>query len=45
MIESKEQVGGISIIDDVDDLDAALDWAGRNATAVGVPIEVRPFQW
>jgi len=43
-IESKEQVGGISVVD-VDDLDAALGWAARNATAIGVPIEVRPFQW
>ena len=41
-IESKEQVGGITIIDAAE-LDAALGWAGRLAVAIGVPIEVRPF--
>jgi hypothetical protein len=42
-IESKEQIGGITIID-VDDLDQALAWGAREAAAIGVPIEVRPFQ-
>jgi hypothetical protein len=42
-IESKEQVGGITVVDVVD-LDAALGWATRMATAIGVPIEVRPFE-
>ena len=42
-IESKEQVGGLTILDAAD-LDDALAWAGRTAAAIGVPIEVRPFQ-
>lgn len=42
-IESKEQVGGITVVD-VADLDAALRWASRMTTAIGVPIEVRPFE-
>ena len=41
-IESKEQIGGISIVR-ADDLDAALDWGRKLARAIGVPIEVRPF--
>jgi hypothetical protein len=41
-VESKEQVGGITVIDAAD-LDAALSWAGETAQAIGVPIEVRPF--
>jgi hypothetical protein len=41
-VESKEYLGGISIID-VEDLDAALGWAGRIARATTLPIEVRPF--
>lgn len=41
-VETKEQVGGITIIE-APDLDAALLWAGRMATAVPAPIEVRPF--
>lgn len=41
-IESKEQIGGFSIIE-VADLDAALGWARRLARAIGTPIEVRPF--
>jgi hypothetical protein len=41
--EGKEHLGGFSIID-VDDLDAALDWGARLATATGLPIEVRPFR-
>ena len=42
-IESKEQIGGITIVDAAD-LDAALSWATRLTTAIGVPIEVRPFE-
>lgn len=41
-IESKEVLGGLSIID-VPDLDAALFWAEKAARAATVPIEVRPF--
>ena len=41
-IESKEQIGGFTIVD-VDDLDAALSWAARFSAATGTPIEVRPF--
>jgi hypothetical protein len=41
-IETKEQIGGISIIK-VPDLDAALGWGRKLAQAIGVPIEVRPF--
>jgi len=41
-IESKEQIGGITIVK-VSDLDAALDWGGKLARAIGTPIEVRPF--
>ncbi len=41
-IESKEQIGGITILKAAD-LDAALDWGRRLAQAIGVPIEVRPF--
>ena len=41
-IESKEQIGGFTIVD-VADLDAALAWAERFSAATGTPIEVRPF--
>jgi hypothetical protein len=41
-IESKEQIGGISIVK-AEDLDAALGWGRKLARAIGVPIEVRPF--
>lgn len=40
--ETKEQLGGFYVIE-VDDLDAALAWAGKCAEACRVPIEVRPF--
>jgi hypothetical protein len=40
--ETQEQVGGVTVIE-VPDLDAALLWAGRMATAVPSPIEIRPF--
>lgn len=42
-VETKEQIGGITIID-VADLDEALAWGARLAAAVTVPVEVRPFQ-
>jgi len=41
-IESKEQIGGITILR-VSDLDAALHWARKLAHAVTTPVEVRPF--
>jgi hypothetical protein len=41
-VEGKEHVGGLCIID-APDLDAALGWARKLATAVLLPIEVRPF--
>ncbi len=48
--EGKEHVGGFLIVK-VPDLDAALQWARRFASALmlpghdsGLPIEVRPFQ-
>ncbi len=42
-VETKEQIGGITIVAAAD-LDEALAWAGRTTAAIGVPIEVRPFQ-
>jgi hypothetical protein len=41
-IESKEQIGGITILK-APDLDAALAWGRKLAQAIGTPIEVRPF--
>ncbi len=42
-IESKEVLGGVTIIEAAD-LDEALMWAGKQARAIPtVPIEVRPF--
>jgi hypothetical protein len=41
-IESKEQIGGITIVL-VPDLDSALFWARKLARATTTPIEVRPF--
>ena len=41
-IESKEQIGGITIVR-VPDLDVALSWARKLASATTTPIEVRPF--
>jgi hypothetical protein len=40
--ETKEYLGGIVIID-VPNLDAALEWAARNPSAVDVFVEVRPL--
>jgi hypothetical protein len=41
-LETKEQIGGITIIEAAD-LDEALAWAAKQSTAVTVPVEVRPF--
>lgn len=41
-IESKEQIGGITVIE-ADDLDHALSWAEKQSRATTTPIEVRPF--
>lgn len=41
-IESKEQIGGITIIEAAD-LDEAIAWAQQQSAAAGVPVEVRPF--
>jgi hypothetical protein len=41
-IESKEQIGGLTILRAAD-LDAALGWARKLARATTVPVEVRPF--
>jgi hypothetical protein len=41
--ESKEHVGGILVIK-ATDLDSALEWGRKAARAIGLPIEVRPFQ-
>lgn len=42
-IESKEQIGGFSVIK-APDLDAALKWAVKLSRATTVPVEVRPLQ-
>ena len=42
-LESKEHIGGFWIIE-VADMDAALAWAERGATACEGDVEVRPFQ-
>ena len=41
-IESKEQIGGVTILKAAD-LDAALSWARKLARATTTPVEVRPF--
>ncbi len=41
--ESKEQMGGFWIIE-APDLDVALEWATKGATACQEVVEVRPFQ-
>lgn len=40
--EAKEHIAGFYIIN-ADDLDSALEWAGKVAEATRHPIEVRPF--
>ena len=42
-LESKEHIGGFWIIE-VADMDDALAWAERGATACEGDVEVRPFQ-
>jgi len=42
-VESKEHVGGLSIIQAAD-LDAALEWGRKLSKATTLPIEVRPFR-
>lgn len=41
-VELKEYLGGFTIVD-VPDLDAALGWAKRLHSVIGLPMEVRPF--
>jgi hypothetical protein len=41
--ETKEQMGGFWMIE-ADDLEAALQWAGKAAVASEGPVEVRPAQ-
>ena len=41
--EGKEHLGGYTIVR-APDLDTALDWAGKMASATTLPVEVRPFQ-
>lgn len=41
--ETKEQLGGFWIIEAAD-LDEAMTWARKAATACLAPVEVRPFQ-
>jgi hypothetical protein len=40
-VEANEHIGGFTMIE-VEDLDAALAWAGKLAKASTLPIEVRP---
>ena len=40
--DAKEQLGGVLILNDVPDLDAALDWAARCPRLPGQVFEVRP---
>lgn len=42
-VEAKEHIAGFYIIN-AEDLDEALAWASKVATAVNHPIEVRPFR-
>lgn len=41
-VEGKEHLGGISLIKAAD-LDEAMGWARKIASAIGLPIEVRAF--
>jgi hypothetical protein len=41
--EGKEHIGGFTVVT-APDLDAALEWGRKLATATTLPIEVRPFQ-
>lgn len=42
-VEGKEHLGGFCVIA-VEDLDEALEWAGKAMRATRLPIEVRPFR-
>jgi hypothetical protein len=42
-IEGKEHLGGFCVIA-VEDLDEALEWAGKAMRATRLPVEVRPFR-
>jgi hypothetical protein len=42
-VETKEQIGGFWVIR-AENLDEALEWAGKATVACGAPVEVRPFQ-
>ncbi|MBO0688368.1 MAG: hypothetical protein J2P40_02155 [Candidatus Dormibacteraeota bacterium] len=42
-VEGKEHLGGFTIIQ-APDLDAALEWGGKLARAITLPIEVRPVR-
>ena len=42
-VEGKEHIGGFSIVKAAD-LDAALEWGRKLASATTLPIEVRPIQ-
>jgi hypothetical protein len=41
--EAREHIGGFTLLR-ANDLDAALDWAGRLASITTLPIEVRPVR-
>jgi hypothetical protein len=41
--EGKEHIGGFYVIS-VADRDEAQAWASRTSAAIGMPIEVRPFE-
>lgn len=41
-VEGKEHIGGFYVIS-VADRDEAQTWASRTSAAIGMPIEVRPF--
>jgi len=41
-VETKEQIGGYSLVD-VADLDEAIVWARKISAATTTPIEIRPF--
>lgn len=42
-VEGKEHIGGFTVIRAAD-LDEALEWGGRLAAVVTLPVEVRPIQ-
>jgi hypothetical protein len=41
-LEGKEHIGGFTVIQ-APDLDSALEWGGKFARAITLPIEVRPL--